>query len=132
MIFLIILILLLLAMVVAALQIKIRRKPKMSQGIEIYNEYGEKILSTDARLTRSLMCVPCTSWTGSAKVIGKQKDTTIYVIPFVSVSYKGTFPTTKFIKTWINQDTVYWEYTRINNHFFDNDTLAIVLFIGEY
>lgn len=104
----------------------------MPQGIEIYNENGKKILSTDNRLTRSLMCVPCTSWTGSAKVIGKQKDTTIYVIPFVSVSYKGNFPTTKFIKTWINQDTVYWEYTRINNHFFDNDTLAIVLFIGEY
>ena len=131
MIILIILILLLLAMAVAVLLI-IRRKHKMPQGIEIYNAYGEKILSTDARLTRSLMCVPCTSWTGSAKVIGKQKDTTTYVIPFVSVSYKGNFPTTKFIKTWINQDTVYWEYTRINNHFFDNDTLAIVLFIGEY
>ena len=112
--------------------IKLRRHQKMPQGIEIYNENGEKILSTENRLTRSLMCVPCTSWTGSAKVIGKQKNTTIYVIPFVSVSYKGNFPTTKFIKTWINQDTVYWEYTRINNHFFDNDTLAIVLFIGEY
>ena len=104
----------------------------MPHGIEIYNENGEKILSTENRLTRSLMYVPCTSWTGSAKVIGRQKNTTIYVIPFVSVSYKGNFPTTKFIKTWINQDTVYWEYTRINNHFFDNDTLAIVLFIGEY
>lgn len=112
--------------------IKLRRRHKMPQGIEIYNENGEKILSTENRLTRSLMCVPCTSWTGSAKVIGKQKETTIYVIPFVSVSYKGNFPTTKFIKTWINQDTVHWEYTRINNHFFDNDTLAIVLFIGEY
>lgn len=104
----------------------------MPQGIEIYNEYGEKILSTENRLTRSLMCVPCTSWTGSAKVIGKQKDTTIYVIPFVSVSYKGNFPTTKFIKTWVNQDTVHWEYTRINNHFFDNNALAIVLLVGEY
>lgn len=112
--------------------IKLRRRHKMPQGIEIYNENGEKILSTENRLTRSLMCVPCTSWTGSAKVIGRQKNTTIYIIPFVSVSYKGNFPTTKFIKTWINQDTVYWEYTRINNHFFDNDTLAIVLFIGEY
>ena len=112
--------------------IKLRRHQKMPHGIEIYNENGEKILSTENRLTRSLMCVPCTSWTGSAKVIGKQKNTTIYVIPFVSVSYKGNFPTTKFIKTWINQDTVYWEYTRINNYFFDNDTLAIVLFIGEY
>ena len=112
--------------------IKLRRRHKMPQGIEIYNENGEKILSTENRLTRSLMCVPCTSWTGSAKVIGKQKETTIYVIPFVSVSYKGNFPTTKFIKTWIDKDTVYWEYTRINNHFFDNDTLAIVLFIGEY
>ena len=112
--------------------IKLRRRHKMPQGIEIYNENGEKILSTENRLTRSLMCVPCTSWTGSVKVIGRQKNTTIYVIPFVSVSYKGNFPTTKFIKTWINQDTVYWEYTRINNHFFDNDTLAIVLFIGEY
>lgn len=130
MIILIVLIPLLLAMAVVVL--RIRRKHKMPQGIEIYNEYGEKILSTENRLTRSLMCVPCTSWTGSAKVIGKQKDTTIYVIPFVSVSYKGNFPTTKFIKTWINQDTVYWEYTRINNRFFDNDTLAIVLFIGEY
>lgn len=130
MIILIVLISLLLAMV--AVVLRVRRKHKMSQGVEIYNEYGEKILSTNARLTRSLMCVPCTSWTGSAKVIGKQKDTTVYVIPFVSVSYKGNFPTTKFIKTWINQDTVHWEYTRINNHFFDNDTLAIVLFIGEY
>lgn len=130
MIILIVLIPLLLA--VAVVVLRVRRKHKMPQGIEIYNEYGEKILSTSNRLTRSLMCVPCTSWTGSAKVIGKQKDTTTYVIPFVSVSYKGNFPTTKFIKTWINQDTVYWEYTRINNHFFDNDTLAIVLFIGEY
>lgn len=130
MIILIVLISLLLAMV--AVVLRVRRKHKMSQGVEIYNEYGEKILSTNARLTRSLMCVPCTSWTGSAKVIGKQKDTTVYVIPFVSVSYKGNFQTTKFIKTWINQDTVHWEYTRINNHFFDNDTLAIVLFIGEY
>lgn len=130
MIILIVLIPLLLAMAVVVL--RIRRKHKMPQGIEIYNEYGEKILSTENRLTRSLMCVPCTSWTGSAKVIGKQKDTTIYVIPFVSVSYKGNFPTTKFIKTWVNQDTLHWEYTRINNHFFDNDTLAIVLFIGEY
>ena len=130
MIILIVLISLLLAMV--AVVLRVRRKHKMSQGVEIYNEYGEKILSTENRLTRSLMCVPCTSWTGSAKVIGKQKDTTIYVIPFVSVSYKGNFPTTKFIKTWVNQDTVHWEYTRINNHFFDNDTLAIVLFIGEY
>lgn len=130
MIILIVLIPLLLA--VAVVVLRVRRKHKMPQGIEIYNEYGEKILSTSNRLTRSLMCVPCTSWTGSAKVIGKQKDTTIYVIPFVSVSYKGNFPTTKFIKTWINQDTVHWEYTRINNHFFDNDTLAIVLFIGEY
>lgn len=126
----VLILLLLLAMAVVVL--RIRRKHKMPQGIEIYNEYGEKILTTSNRLTRSLMCVPCTSWTGSAKVIGKQKDTTIYVIPFVSVSYKGNFPTTKFIKTWINQDTVHWEYTRINNHFFDNDTLAIVLFIGEY
>lgn len=130
MIILIVLMTLLLAMVVIVL--RTRRKHKMPQGIEIYNEYGEKILSTNVRLTRSLMCIPCTSWTGSAKVIGKQKDTTVYVIPFVSVSYKGNFPTTKFIKTWINQDTVHWEYTRINNHFFDNDTLAIVLFIGEY
>jgi len=130
MIILIVLIPLLLAMAVVVL--RIRRKHKMPQGIEIYNEYGEKILSTENRLTRSLMCVPCTSWTGSAKVIGKQKDTTIYVIPFVSVSYKGNFPTTKFIKTWVNQDTVHWEYTRINNHFFDNNALAIVLFIGEY
>lgn len=130
MIILIVLISLLLAMV--AVVLRVRRKHKMSQGVEIYNEYGEKILSTNARLTRSLMCVPCTSWTGSVKVIGKQKDTTVYVIPFVSVSYKGNFPTTKFIKTWINQDTVHWEYTRINNHFFDNDTLAIVLFIGEH
>lgn len=130
MIILIVLIPLLLA--VAVVVLRVRRKHKMPQGIEIYNEYGEKILSTSNRLTRSLMCVPCTSWTGSAKVIGKQKDTTIYVIPFVSVSYKGNFQTTKFIKTWINQDTVHWEYTRINNHFFDNDTLAIVLFIGEY
>ena len=130
MIILIVLIPLLLAMAVVVL--RIRRKHKMPQGIETYNKYGEKILSTENRLTRSLMCVPCTSWTGSAKVIGKQKDTTIYVIPFVSVSYKGNFPTTKFIKTWVNQDTVHWEYTRINNHFFDNDTLAIVLFIGEY
>lgn len=130
MIFILILAILLILGVIFA--IKLRRRHKMPQGIEIYNEYGEKILSTDARLTRSLMCVPCTSWTGSAKVIGKQKDTTTYVNPFVSVSYKGNFPTTKFIKTWINQDTVYWEYTRINNHFFDNDTLAIVLFIGEY
>ena len=77
MIILIILILLLLAMAVVVLLI--RRKHKMPQGIEIYNEYGEKILSTDARLTRSLMCVPCTSWTGSAKVIGKQKDTTYLI-----------------------------------------------------
>lgn len=130
MIILIVLIPLLLA--VAVVVLRVRRKHKMPQGIEIYNEYGEKILTTSNRLTRSLMCVPCTSWTGSAKVIGKQKDTTVYVIPFVSVSYKGNFPTTKFIKTWINQDTVHWEYTRINNHFFDNDTLAIVLFIGEY
>lgn len=130
MIFILISIILLILGVVCA--IKLRRRHKMPQGIEIYNEYGEKILTTSNRLTRSLMCVPCTSWTGSAKVIGKQKNTTIYVIPFVSVSYKGNFPTTKFIKTWINQDTVYWEYTRINNHFFDNDTLAIVLFIGEY
>lgn len=130
MIFILISIILLILGVVCA--IKLRRRHKMPQGIEIYNENGEKILSTENRLTRSLMCVPCTSWTGSAKVIGKQKNTTIYVIPFVSVSYKGNFPTTKFIKTWINQDTVYWEYTRINNHFFDNDTLAIVLFIGEY
>nr|DAD86026.1 MAG TPA: Rifin [Myoviridae sp. ctv1i11] len=130
MIILIVLIPLLLAMAVVVL--RIRRKHKMPQGIEIYNEYGEKILSTENRLTRSLMCVPCTSWTGSAKVIGKQKDTTIYVIPFVSVSYKGNFPTTKFIKTRVNQDTVHWEYTRINNHFFDNNALAIVLFIGEY
>lgn len=130
MIFILILAILLILGVICA--IKLRRRHKMPQGIEIYNENGEKILSTENRLTRSLMCVPCTSWTGSAKVIGKQKETTIYVIPFVSVSYKGNFPTTKFIKTWINQDTVYWEYTRINNHFFDNDTLAIVLFIGEY
>ncbi|ETJ02466.1 MAG: hypothetical protein Q619_VDC00007G0042 [Veillonella dispar DORA_11] len=130
MIFILIPIILLILGVVCA--IKLRRRHKMPQGIEIYNENGEKILSTENRLTRSLMCVPCTSWSGSAKVIGKQKNTTIYVIPFVSVSYKGNFPTTKFIKTWINQDTVYWEYTRINNHFFDNDTLAIVLFIGEY
>lgn len=130
MIFILILAILLILGVICA--IKLRRRHKMPQGIEIYNENGEKILSTENRLTRSLMCVPCTSWTGSAKVMGKQKDTTIYVIPFVSVSYKGNFPTTKFIKTWINQDTVYWEYTRINNHFFDNDTLAIVLFIGEY
>lgn len=130
MIILIVLIPLLLA--VAVVVLRVRRKHKMPQGIEIYNEYGEKILSTENRLTRSLMCVPCTSWTGSAKVIGKQKDTTIYVIPFVSVSYKGNFPTTKFIKTWVNQDTVHWEYTRINNHFFDNNALAIVLFIGEY
>lgn len=130
MIFILILAILLILGVICA--IKLRRRHKMPQGIEIYNENGEKILSTENRLTRSLMCVPCTSWTGSAKVIGKQKDTTIYVVPFVSVSYKGNFPTTKFIKTWINQDTVYWEYTRINNHFFDNDTLAIVLFIGEY
>lgn len=130
MIFILTLTILLILGVICA--IKLRRRHKMPQGIEIYNENGEKILSTENRLTRSLMCVPCTSWTGSAKVIGKQKDTTIYVIPFVSVSYKGNFPTTKFIKTWINQDTVYWEYTRINNHFFDNDTLAIVLFIGEY
>nr|DAG79625.1 MAG TPA: hypothetical protein [Caudoviricetes sp.] len=130
MIFILISIILLILGVVCA--IKLRRRHKMPQGIEIYNENGEKILSTENRLTRSLMCVPCTSWTGSAKVIGRQKNTTIYVIPFVSVSYKGNFPTTKFIKTWINQDTVYWEYTRINNHFFDNDTLAIVLFIGEY
>ena len=131
MIILVALILLILAVAVVVLR-KIRRSRKMPQGLEIYNEYGERILSTENRLTRSLMCVPCTSWTGSAKVIGKQKDTTIYVIPFVSISYKGNFPTTKFIKTWINQDTVHWEYTRINNHFFDNDTLAIVLFIGEY
>lgn len=130
MIFILILAILLILGVICA--IKLRRRHKMPQGIEIYNENGEKILSTENRLTRSLMCVSCTSWTGSAKVIGKQKETTIYVIPFVSVSYKGNFPTTKFIKTWINQDTVYWEYTRINNHFFDNDTLAIVLFIGEY
>lgn len=130
MIFILISIILLILGVVCA--IKLRRRHKMPQGIEIYNENGEKILSTENRLTRSLMCVPCTSWTGSAKVIGRQKNTTIYVIPFVSVSYKGNFPTTKFIKTWINQDTVYWEYTRINNHFFDNDTLAIVLFIGEH
>ena len=130
MIFILIPIILLILGVVCA--IKLRRRHKMPQGIEIYNENGEKILSTENRLTRSLMCVPCTSWTGSAKVIGRQKNTTIYVIPFVSVSYKGNFPTTKFIKTWVNQDTVYWEYTRINNHFFDNDTLAIVLFIGEY
>ena len=130
MIFILILAILIILGVICA--IKLRRRHKMPQGIEIYNENGEKILSTENRLTRSLMCVPCTSWTGSAKVIGKQKDTTIYVVPFVSVSYKGNFPTTKFIKTWINQDTVYWEYTRINNHFFDNDTLAIVLFIGEY
>ena len=130
MIFILISIILLILGVVCA--IKLRRRHKMPHGIEIYNENGEKILSTENRLTRSLMCVPCTSWTGSAKVIGRQKNTTIYVIPFVSVSYKGNFPTTKFIKTWINQDTVYWEYTRINNHFFDNDTLAIVLFIGEY
>lgn len=130
MIFILILAILLILGVICA--IKLRRRHKMPQGIEIYNENGEKILSTENRLTRSLMCVPCTSWTGSAKVIGKQKETTLYVIPFVSVSYKGNFPTTKFIKTWINQDTVYWEYTRINNHFFDNDTLAIVLFIGEY
>lgn len=130
MIFILILAILLILGVICA--IKLRRRHKMPQGIEIYNENGEKILSTENRLTRSLMCVPCTSWTGSAKVIGKQKDTTIYVVPFVSVSYKGNFPTTKFIKTWINQDTVHWEYTRINNHFFDNDTLAIVLFIGEY
>mgnify|MGYP001695350020 FL=1 len=130
MIFILTLTILLILGVICA--IKLRRRHKMPQGIEIYNENGEKILSTENRLTRSLMCVPCTSWTGSAKVIGKQKDTTIYVVPFVSVSYKGNFPTTKFIKTWINQDTVYWEYTRINNHFFDNDTLAIVLFIGEY
>lgn len=130
MIFILIPIILLILGVVCA--IKLRRRHKMPQGIEIYNENGEKILSTENRLTRSLMCVPCTSWTGSAKVIGRQKNTTIYVIPFVSVSYKGNFPTTKFIKTWINQDTVYWEYTRINNHFFDNDTLAIMLFIGEY
>lgn len=130
MIFILILAILLILGVICA--IKLRRRHKMPQGIEIYNENGEKILSTENRLTRSLMCVPCTSWTGSAKVIGKQKEITIYVIPFVSVSYKGNFPTTKFIKTWINQDTVYWEYTRINNHFFDNDTLAIVLFIGEY
>ena len=130
MIFILISIILLILGVVCA--IKLRRRHKMPQGIEIYNENGEKILSTENRLTRSLMCVPCTSWTGSAKVIGRQKNTTIYVIPFVSVSYKGNFPTTKFIKTWINQDTVYWEYTRINNYFFDNDTLAIVLFIGEY
>lgn len=130
MIFILILAILLILGVICA--IKLRRRHKMPQGIEIYNENGEKILSTENRLTRSLMCVPCTSWTGSAKVIGKQKDTTIYVVPFVSVSYKGNFPTTKFIKTWINQDTVYWEYTRINNHFFDNNTLAIVLFIGEY
>lgn len=130
MIFILILAILLILGVICA--IKLRRRHKMPQGIEIYNENGEKILSTENRLTRSLMCVPCTSWTGSAKVIGKQKETTIYVIPFVSVSYKGNFSTTKFIKTWINQDTVYWEYTRINNHFFDNDTLAIVLFIGEY
>lgn len=130
MIFILISIILLILGVACA--IKLRRRHKMPQGIEIYNENGEKILSTENRLTRSLMCVPCTSWTGSAKVIGRQKNTTIYVIPFVSVSYKGNFPTTKFIKTWINQDTVYWEYTRINNHFFDNDTLAIVLFIGEY
>lgn len=130
MIFILILAILLILGVICA--IKLRRRHKMPQGIEIYNENGEKILSTENRLTRSLMCVPCTSWTGSAKVIGKQKETTIYVIPFVSVSYKGNFPTTKFIKTWIDQDTVYWEYTRINNHFFDNDTLAIVLFIGEY
>ncbi len=130
MIFILILAILLILGVICA--IKLRRRHKMPQGIEIYNENGEKILSTENRLTRSLMCVPCTSWTGSAKVIGKQKDTTIYVVPFVSVSYKGNFPTTKFIKTWIIQDTVYWEYTRINNHFFDNDTLAIVLFIGEY
>ena len=131
MIIIVTIILLLLAVAVAVLK-KRRGHHKMPQGIEIYNEYGERILSTENRLTRSLMCVPCTSWTGSAKVIGKQKDTTIYVIPFVSVSYKGNFPTTKFIKTWINQDMVHWEYTRINNHFFDNDTLAIVLFIGEY
>lgn len=130
MIFILTLTILLILGVICA--IKLRRRHKMPQGIEIYNENGEKILSTENRLTRSLMCVPCTSWTGSAKVIGKQKDTTIYVVPFVSVSYKGNFPTTKFIKTWINQDTVYWEYTRINNNFFDNDTLAIVLFIGEY
>ena len=130
MIFILISIILLILGVVCA--IKLRRRHKMPQGIEIYNENGEKILSTENRLTRSLMCVPCTSWTGSAKVIGRQKNTTIYVIPFVSVSYKGNFPTTKFIKTWINQDTVHWEYTRINNHFFDNDTLAIILFIGEY
>ena len=130
MIFILTLTILLILGVICA--IKLRRRHKMPQGIEIYNENGEKILSTENRLTRSLMCVPCTSWTGSAKVIGKQKDTTIYVVPFVSVSYKGNFPTTKFIKTWINQDTVYWEYTRINSHFFDNDTLAIVLFIGEY
>lgn len=130
MIFILTLTILLILGVICA--IKLRRRHKMPQGIEIYNKNGEKILSTENRLTRSLMCVPCTSWTGSAKVIGKQKDTTIYVVPFVSVSYKGNFPTTKFIKTWINQDTVYWEYTRINNHFFDNDTLAIVLFIGEY
>lgn len=130
MIFILIPIILLILGVVCA--IKLRRRHKMPQGIEIYNENGEKILSTENRLTRSLMCVPCTSWTGSAKVIGRQKNTTIYVIPFVSVSYKGNFPTTKFIKTWINQDTVYWEYTRINNHFFDNDMLAIMLFIGEY
>lgn len=130
MIFILIPIILLILGTVCA--IKLRRRHKMPQGIEIYNENGEKILSTENRLTRSLMCVPCTSWTGSAKVIGRQKNTTIYVIPFVSVSYKGNFPTTKFIKTWINQDTVYWEYTRINNHFFDNDTLAIMLLIGEY
>lgn len=112
--------------------IKLRRHKRMPQGIEIYNENGDKILSTEHRLTRSLMCVPCTSWTGHVKVEGKQDNTTIYIIPFVSVLYNGQFPTTKFIKTWIDNDTVYWEYNRINNHFFDNDALAIILFIGEY
>ncbi len=112
--------------------VKLRRRKHMPQGVEIYNENGRKILSTEHRLTRSLMCVPCTSWTGSVKVTGKQDNTTIYIIPFVSVLYTGQFPTTKFIKTWVSGDTVHWEYTRINNHFFDNDTLAIILSIGEY
>jgi hypothetical protein len=112
--------------------IKLRRQKHMPQGVEIYNENGRKILSTEHRLTRSLMCVPCTSWTGSVKITGKQDNTSIYIIPFVSVLYNGQFPTTKFIKTWVSGDIVYWEYTRINNHFFDNDTLAIILSIGEY
>nr|DAP50680.1 MAG TPA: hypothetical protein [Caudoviricetes sp.] len=112
--------------------IRLRRSHKVPQGVEIYNENGKRILSTENRLTRSIACVPCTSWTGSVKVTNKQQGTTIYVIPFVSVFYHGRYPTTKFIKTWIDNDTVRWEYTRINNHFFDNDALAIVLFIGEY